>query len=58
VGAKLPEFEIKQAKVRGVESFGMLCSAKELGLAQDAAGIMELPSDAPVGGRTARLDGA
>jgi phenylalanyl-tRNA synthetase beta chain len=49
VGAKLPEFEIKQAKVRGVESFGMLCSAKELGLAQDAAGIMELPSDAPVG---------
>jgi phenylalanyl-tRNA synthetase beta chain len=49
VGARLPEFEIKQAKVRGVESFGMLCSAKELGLAQDAAGIMELPSDAPVG---------
>ena len=49
VGAKLPEFEIKQAKVRGVESFGMLCSHKELGLAHDAAGIMELPADAPVG---------
>ncbi len=49
VGAKLPEFEIKQAKVRGVESFGMLCSAKELGLSADAAGIMELPADAQVG---------
>jgi phenylalanyl-tRNA synthetase beta chain len=49
VGAKLPEFEIKQAKVRGVESFGMLCSAKELGLSQDAAGIMELPAQAPAG---------
>lgn len=49
VGAKLPEFEIKQAKVRGVESFGMLCSAKELGLAQDTAGIMELPAEALAG---------
>jgi phenylalanyl-tRNA synthetase beta chain len=49
VGARLPELEIRQAKVRGVESFGMLCSAKELGIAGDAAGIMELPADAPVG---------
>ncbi len=49
VGAKLPEFKIKKAKVRGVESFGMLCSAKELGIAEAADGIMELSSDAPVG---------
>jgi phenylalanyl-tRNA synthetase beta chain len=49
VGAQLPEFEIKQAKVRGVESFGMMCSAKELGLADEASGLLELPADAPVG---------
>ncbi|MEW5770380.1 MAG: phenylalanine--tRNA ligase subunit beta [Pseudomonadota bacterium] len=50
VGAQLPgDFSIKQAKVRGVESFGMLCSAKELGIAADAQGIMELSADAPVG---------
>ena len=49
VGAKLPGFDIKQAKVRGMASFGMLCSAKELGLAEDSAGLMELPADAPIG---------
>ncbi|MCP5276898.1 MAG: phenylalanine--tRNA ligase subunit beta [Thiobacillus sp.] len=50
VGAQLPgDFNIKQAKVRGVESFGMLCSAKELGISTDAEGIMELAADAPVG---------
>jgi phenylalanyl-tRNA synthetase beta chain len=49
VGAVLPGFEIKQAKVRGVESFGMMCSEKELGLATESAGILELPADAPVG---------
>ncbi|MEW5789604.1 MAG: phenylalanine--tRNA ligase subunit beta [Pseudomonadota bacterium] len=49
VGASLPGIAIKQAKVRGVESFGMLCSAKELGIDENAAGIMELPGDAPVG---------
>jgi phenylalanyl-tRNA synthetase beta chain len=50
VGAQLPgDFNIRQAKVRGVESFGMLCSAKELGIAADAEGIMELAADAPVG---------
>lgn len=49
VGAQLPGITIKQAKVRGIESFGMLCSAKELGLAEEADGLMLLPSDAPVG---------
>ena len=50
VGAVLPgEFKIKQAKVRDVASSGMLCSAKELGIAEAAEGIMELPADAPVG---------
>ena len=49
VGAKLPGIEIKQAKLRGVESFGMLCSAKELGLASEASGLLPLPADAPVG---------
>lgn len=49
VGANLPEFKIKKAKLRGVESFGMLCSAKELGLDDDADGIIELPEDSPVG---------
>ena len=50
VGAQLPgDFQIKQAKVRGVESFGMLCSAKELGINADADGIMELAADATVG---------
>ena len=49
VGAVLPGFEIKQAKVRGVESFGMMCSEKELGLASESAGILELSLDAPIG---------
>lgn len=49
VGAKLPGFEIKRAKVRGVESFGMMCSAKELGIAEESSGLLELPADAPVG---------
>jgi phenylalanyl-tRNA synthetase beta chain len=48
-GAKLPGFEIKVAKVRGIESFGMLCSTKELGLEGAADGLMVLPEDAPVG---------
>jgi len=48
VGATLPGVKIKKAKLRGVESCGMLCSAKELGLAETAAGIMELPQDAPI----------
>jgi phenylalanyl-tRNA synthetase beta chain len=50
VGAKLPgDKAITAAKLRGVESFGMLCSAKELGLADASEGIVELPADAPVG---------
>jgi phenylalanyl-tRNA synthetase beta chain len=50
VGAKLPgDKAITAAKLRGVESFGMLCSAKELGLADTSEGILELPADAPVG---------
>ena len=50
VGANLPGgIAIKAAKLRGVESFGMLCSAKELGLDNDASGLLELPADAPVG---------
>lgn len=49
VGAELPGISIKQAKVRGVESFGMLCSSKELGLTAEATGLLELPNDAPTG---------
>jgi phenylalanyl-tRNA synthetase beta chain len=50
IGARLPGgLEIGAAKLRGVESAGMLCSAKELGLADAANGILELPSDAPTG---------
>jgi len=46
VGARLPEnFKIRTARLRGVESQGMLCSAAELGLGEDADGILELPSD-------------
>jgi phenylalanyl-tRNA synthetase beta chain len=49
VGAKLEDFKIKKAKLRGVESFGMLCSEKELGISDNHDGLMELPLDAPVG---------
>ncbi len=50
VGARLPgDFAIKEAKLRGVESFGMLCSARELGLSDDHGGLYALPADAPVG---------
>lgn len=48
-GARLPGGEIKVATVRGVESHGMLCSAKELGLAAEAEGLLVLPQDAAVG---------
>ena len=49
-GATLPgDVTIKVGKLRGVESEGMLCSAKELRLADDAAGLLILPADAPVG---------
>src|SRR5262245_43547252 len=50
VGAKLPgDKAITAARLRGVDSAGMLCSAKELGLADTSEGIVELPADAPVG---------
>ncbi|AMO94598.1 phenylalanine--tRNA ligase, beta subunit [Collimonas fungivorans] len=55
VGAILPPgadgkpFEIKLGQLRGVESQGMLCSARELKLAEDHGGLLELPEDAPVG---------
>ena len=50
IGARLPGgIEIKAAKLRGIESAGMLCSARELGIDADASGLLELPADAPVG---------
>lgn len=49
-GAQLPnDMKIRKSKLRGVESFGMLCSEAELGLLENAAGLMVLPPDAPVG---------
>ena len=49
-GAVLPgDFKIKKSKLRGEDSFGMLCSEKELGLAAEANGLMELSIEAPVG---------
>jgi len=50
VGAVIgDDFKIRKAKLRGVESFGMACSARELGLSDDHSGLMELPEDAPLG---------
>ncbi len=50
VGAVLPgDFKIKPAKLRGVESQGMLCAEQELGLSDASDGLMELAADAPVG---------
>lgn len=55
VGALLPPgadgkpFAIRLGKLRGVESQGMLCSAKELGIDEDASGLLELAMDAPIG---------
>ncbi|WP_150465128.1 phenylalanine--tRNA ligase subunit beta [Francisella sp. SYW-2] len=50
IGAVLPgNFKIKKSKLRGQESFGMMCSEEELGLAEKADGLMDLPADAPVG---------
>ncbi len=50
VGAVIgDDFKIRKAKLRGVESYGMACSARELGLSNDHSGLMELPQDAPLG---------
>ncbi|MGB5352967.1 MAG: phenylalanine--tRNA ligase subunit beta, partial [Woeseia sp.] len=49
-GTKLPNgIKLRKAKIRGVESLGMLCSATELDLGEESDGIIELPQDAPVG---------
>jgi phenylalanyl-tRNA synthetase beta chain len=48
-GADGKPFEIKVGKLRGVESQGMMCSAKELKLSEESSGLLELPEDAPVG---------
>lgn len=54
IGAVLPlpdgkDLKIKKAKLRGVESFGMLCAEAEMGMAESSDGLMELAADAPVG---------
>ena len=50
IGAVLPgNFKIKKSKIRDVESYGMLCSEAELGLAKESEGIIILPEDAPIG---------
>jgi len=50
VGAELPGgLKIKKAKIRGIESEGMICSEKELGLSEQSSGIMILPGDTPLG---------
>jgi phenylalanyl-tRNA synthetase beta chain len=50
IGAQLPgDFKIKKAKLRGVESNGMLCSAAELQISEENDGLLELADDAPVG---------
>jgi phenylalanyl-tRNA synthetase beta chain len=49
VGAHLPHLKIEAANVRGVESHGVLCSGKELGVNDDAGGLLVLPQDAPAG---------
>ena len=47
--AQLPGLRIARVTMRGVDSHGMLCSARELGISEDASGLLELPADAPVG---------
>ena len=49
IGANLPGLVIKVGKLRGMESFGMLCSTSELGMPTETDGLFELPADAPVG---------
>ncbi|MGB5260752.1 MAG: phenylalanine--tRNA ligase subunit beta [Gammaproteobacteria bacterium] len=58
VGVKLPgDLTIRKSKLRGVESFGMLCSARELGLSDDHAGLLDLPAEAKAGQRVVELLG-
>jgi phenylalanyl-tRNA synthetase beta chain len=57
-GATLPGgMRIERAKLRGIESGGMLCSARELGLSEDHSGLLILPNDTPPGTPMARLLG-
>jgi phenylalanyl-tRNA synthetase beta chain len=50
IGAVLPgDFKIKKAKLRGVESFGMLCAEEEMGISEKSDGLWDLPADAPLG---------
>ena len=50
LGAKLPSgFEITEAKIRGIDSYGMMCSKRELGLSEDHSGLYILPPDLPLG---------
>ncbi len=59
IGAKLPNgLKIKKSKLRGVTSHGMICSEAELGVADEADGIMVLPADSPVGTPVKELLGA
>ncbi len=56
VGTRLPNgLAIKKSKIRGIVSSGMLCSASELGLEEDSAGIMILPADLPLGEPVVKL---
>src|SRR5690348_10993763 len=53
IGARLPGLEIRRASLRGVESEGMLCSARELGLSEDHSGLLELKGKVGADARTA-----
>ena len=55
VGARLPGAEIKPTLIRGTESRGMLCSARDLGISDDHAGLLELPQHAETGADVAEL---
>jgi len=58
IGVTLPNgLKIKKAKVRGIESFGMLCAADELGLSEDHSGLMILPPDVKVGAPFSEIAG-
>lgn len=59
VGITMPnsDFKISKSKIRGVESCGMLCSEKELGLGEDHTGILELPQDTELGRSIAEIKG-
>jgi len=54
-GAQLPELTVRKAEVRGVESEGMLCSARELGLSDQSDGLLELPPDTARGADVRRV---